>query len=45
MVSLQNLSRNKEYTHRIAVINDDEDSWREFRKSRNNYNKMVKIKI
>ena len=28
----------------MAIINDDEDSWREFRKFRNTYNNMVKSK-
>ena len=41
-LELQNLSKSKENTHRMAIINDDEDSWREFRKNRNIYNKMVK---
>ena len=26
----------------MAIINDDIDSWREFKKARNKYNKMVK---
>ena len=40
--TLQKYNSYKNDIHKIAVINDDEESWRMFRNVRNIYNKMVK---
>ena len=40
----KSLSSNKEDLHRMAILNDDIESWREFRRIRNLYNRTVKVK-
>ena len=39
---LIDFSSYKEDIHKMAIINDDVETWREFRKVQNSYNKMVR---